>query len=235
VGKGECLNDIFQVENSPERLIYMMDKAGIDRTVIMPVRYKDYEKPNMEIAELVSKNPRFIGYARINGADPKSPRLVEQAVKELGLKGIKFNPGEGFPTRELMDKIKELKVPVLGHSGMGISPMVYEALVKSYPEVTFIIAHIGAELDYNIIFTSAMQAIWLAEEFKNVYLDTSANYLQINIERAYKRLGADRLIFGSDGPFYSAAIEKARILDLEISDSDREKILGLNIAEILKL
>ena len=54
------------------------------------------------------------------------------------------------------------------------------------------------------------------------------------IEWTARELGADRLVYGSDWPFYEADDEISKVLAAEISDQDKEKILSLNISKILK-
>jgi len=236
VGEGELLNDIFQVNNDPRRVEHLMTKAGVDRTVIFPVTYKDYAQPNMEVAKLAKENPRFIGFARIRADSPDAPAMLDFAVHELGLKGVKIHPSlEGFPTRETMRKLNELRVPVVFHSGMGLAPLTFEGIASSYPDLPIILAHIGTELDFRYMFSSTQQAIWMANHFDHVYLDTAAVYIQRCLEQAVAEVKADKIIFGTDSPWFHPAIELARIRDLEISDSDRDKILGVNIARLLDL
>jgi len=236
IGKGEMLNDVFQINSTPERLIYLMDKGGVDKSVIFPVYYKDYRKANEGIAKITEKNKRFIGFGRVSVNAPDIAGQIDYAIRELGLCGIKLHMMDGFPSRELMDKIKEYKVPVLAHSGMGTSPLVYEGLIQSYPDVTIILAHLGFDLNWATMFSMPLSAFYLARKYKNVYLDTAAaTWIQYILEQAVEEVGADKIIFGTDAPWFYPSIIKASINDLEISDSDKQKILGGNIARILNL
>lgn len=236
VGKGIMLNDVFQIENNVERLEYLMNKAKVDKAVVFPVSYKDYVEPNREVAELVRKNKRFIGFARVVCNSPEAPEQLEYAIRELGLSGVKLHSMEGFPTRELMDKVRELKIPVLLHSGMGLAPITFEGLIKSYPDVTIILAHLGFDTNWSTMFSSPLQAFYLARKYKNVYLDTAAaNWVQYILEQSVEEVGADKILFGTDAPWFYPAIMMACINDLEISDGEKEKILGGNIARILNL
>lgn len=236
VGNGIMLNDVFQINNNVERLEYLMNKGKVDKAVVFPVSYKDYMEPNREVAELVEKNKRFIGFARVVSNSPDAPGQLEHAIREYGLSGVKLHAMEGFPTRELMDKIRQLKIPVLIHSGMGTAPITFEGLIKSYPEVPIILAHLGFDTNWSTMFSSPLQAFYLARKYKNVYLDTAAaNWVQYILEQAVEEVGADKILFGTDAPWFYPAIMIACINDLEISDSDREKILGGNIAGLLGL
>jgi len=236
IGKGELLNDVFQINSTPERLLYLMGKADVDKTVIFPVYYKNYRTPNTEIAEITAKDKRFIGFGRMNVNMPDIRAQVDYAVKELGLCGIKLHTMDGFPTRELMDRIAEHKIPVLAHSGMGTSPLIYEGLIQSYPDVTVILAHLGFDLNWSTMFSMPQSAFYLARKYKNVYLDTAAaTWVQHILEQAVAEAGADKILFGSDAPWFYPSIMRACISDLEISERERQKILGGNIARILNL
>ncbi len=105
------LNDSFQIDCHAERLEYLMSKAAVDRAVVFPVFHKDYAGPNREIAALTANNKRLIGFARVASGAPDAPRQLEYAIKELGLKGVKLHTTEGFPTRQFMDKVRELRIP----------------------------------------------------------------------------------------------------------------------------
>ena len=236
VGRGSLITEVFVMDCTVEKLLYLMDKGGIDMSVVFPVYYDDYRGPNREIAEIVRANNRFIGFCRIIATDPDIARQLDYNIKELGLKGVKMHSMDGFPTREAMDKINELKVPVLFHTGMGHAPIKFEGLIKSYPDVTVILAHLGFELDFEHMFSSALQAFYLAKKYRNVYLDTAAaTWVQYFLEQAIEEVGADKLIFGTDAPWFYPAIARACINDLDIGDAEKNKIMGDNIARILNL
>jgi hypothetical protein len=49
-----------------------------------------------------------------------------------------------------------------------------------------------------------------------------------------EKVGADKILFGSDMPFVNANAQIGKILYARISDEDKRKILGLNMANILR-
>ena len=55
------------------------------------------------------------------------------------------------------------------------------------------------------------------------------------IEQFVREVGADRILFGSDMPFVNANAQIGKILYAKIPDEDKRKILGLNMAELIKL
>ena len=236
IGRGVLMQDVFQIDCTEERLEYLADKGGVDLSVVFPVWYKCYKEPNREIAELVNRNKKFIGFCRIIPTDPDVEQQLDYNIKELGLKGVKTHNMDGQPTREALDKINQLKVPVLFHTGLGLPPIKFEGIIKSYPDMTIILAHLGFDLDFDHMFGSALQSFYLARKYKNVYLDTAvATWVQYFLEQAVDEAGADKILFGSDAPWFYPAITKACIDDLEISDAEKAKIMGGNMARILNL
>ena len=167
LGRGVLLNDVFQIDSTVERLEYLMNKAGVDKALIFPVTYKDYRKPNEEIARVVSENKRFMGLARVIPQAPDAPRAGGiRPSRNWVFWGLKVHPMDGFPTREIMDKVRELKVPVLAHSGMGLAPITFEGIIQSYPDVTIILAHLGFDLNWSNMFSYPLQAFYLARKYK---------------------------------------------------------------------
>ncbi|MEM2927324.1 MAG: amidohydrolase family protein, partial [Candidatus Bathyarchaeia archaeon] len=65
--------------------------------------------------------------------------------------------------------------------------------------------------------------------------ETSGSKIQILLERAIKEFGADRVLFGTDGPHDLLPAYVVRIEDLSISDSEKELILGKNAAKLFKI
>ena len=233
IGRGERMADRMQIDVTVETAERLLNRAGVDKAIIFPLLYSDYRQPNQEIAELVAANKRFIGYARLANNSPNAGRQLEHAVRELGLRGLKINE---VPSREIMDKARELKIPVLVHCGMGTAPMIYEGVASSYPDVVLILPHLGFCQSWANMFSFPQQANYLARRYKNVYLDTSAGtWIQHTLEEAVAEVGADKLIFGSDGPWFSPSIMLACLRELDLSERDMRKILHDNIAEILKI
>lgn len=52
------------------------------------------------------------------------------------------------------------------------------------------------------------------------------------IEWAVREIGADRILFGTDAPIYSTAVQRARIDEAEIDDADKRKVLRDNAVQV---
>jgi predicted TIM-barrel fold metal-dependent hydrolase len=69
----------------------------------------------------------------------------------------------------------------------------------------------------------------------NVLVDTSGGQPVAGlVEYAVARLGADRVVFGSDWPIRDFAVQRARVEGAEVSEADRAKILGGTMARLLE-
>src|SRR5438270_284496 len=77
---------------------------------------------------------------------------------------------------------------------MGQQRSVDRALIEPFPKVTFILGHFGTQ---RVVL--ADEAIYVARQNKNVYLDTGWGALP-RIKEGIAALGSERLVFGSDCP-----------------------------------
>ena len=76
----------------------------------------------------------------------------------------------------------------------------------------------------------------VAESCKNIILDTCSSTVDMGfVERAVERLGAERIVFGSDVPLFDPWCQLEKVKSAEIDEEDKRLILGENIARILRL
>ena len=160
--------------------------------------------------------------------DPRQEETFRQAEQLLPLPktlGIKIHPKlHEYTLAEYGDTIfsfaNEKGAVILTHPE-NFSDMV--SLADKYPNIKLIIAHLGTD--------SFIDAI-AASKHKNIYTDTSGSASHLNniIERAVDRVGADRILFGTDT--YSAAFQLGRITWADIDDHAKRQILLDNALEL---
>jgi hypothetical protein len=75
-------------------------------------------------------------------------------------------------------------------------------------------------------------AIKAAKRCENLFMETSGN-LSIAIEKMVESVGAERVLFGSDMPWVDSAIEILKIRKLNLSNRDKDMILGGNLERLL--
>lgn len=227
-GRGQAMSAPWSTRADPEITLRHMAEAGIDRTVIFPINNTEYEKPNEEIAEVCAKYPgKFIGFAKHDSQTEagRIQKLLRREVESLGLAGLKLHR---LPTREVLDAVAELRIPILYHPEKVAN---FHMIAAEYPGVTFIMAHLGnfASHDWN----EHLDAISVARRYPNVYLETSSVVFYRYLEMAARELGAGKLIFGSDGPEVDSRVELYKIKLLKLPPADEARVLGGNIASFL--
>jgi predicted TIM-barrel fold metal-dependent hydrolase len=227
-GKGESMTAPWTSYADPQVTLRRAAEAGIDKTIIFPISNPTYEKANREIADLVAKHPdRFIGFAK---HAPESEagrirRMLIGEVREMGLKGLKLHK---LPTREVLDTVAELKIPILFHP-----PKVsdYHQIASLYPEISFILAHLGSFASAN--YAEHLAAIDVAKRYPNVYLETSSVVFFEYLEMAARELPPEKIIFGSDGPLVDSRVELFKIRLLKLPREHEAKVLSGNILKLL--
>lgn len=95
------------------------------------------------------------------------------------------------------------------------------------PEATIILAHMGG-------YHHTDDAIQMCERYENLLRDTSACPYPHKIGEAIERLGAHRVLFGSDGPDCNPKLELREITRLGLSENEQRLVLHDNIASILE-
>jgi predicted TIM-barrel fold metal-dependent hydrolase len=233
--------DAARTEFSARVIVEVMDKAGIDQSIVFAMCTTT--KRSIEMAErAVAEYPsRLIPYAY---ALPHYERPVikelEAALAGRRFRGIKIHAGECRLEEYLID-------PVLKLAGRFGVPCLIDAagnhaaakrLAEAFPENSLIFAHMGAYGTTNAHLVDSF--IRLAEDHDRVLLDLSGVALEAKIAEAARKVGAAKLVWGTDGPYAHpdlvtfARNELEKIRRLPISQKEKDDILGGNIARLLK-
>ncbi|MEF2072897.1 amidohydrolase family protein [Consotaella aegiceratis] len=100
-------------------------------------------------------------------------------------------------------------------------------MAERFPDVPLSMAHMG-------FFWSVDRAIAFARQYPNLYLETSRAPI-FEIQTAILELGADKVIWGTDSPFVDYEFEFQKMERATDDSEGYRKIVGGNIARILKL
>ena len=136
----------------------------------------------------------------------------------------------------VIEKCIDRGVPILMHAGylpnpehLSEQPLIsngahFAEAGKRYPEAMLIHAHIGGGGDWEWTVRAMRDA-------PNVYADASGSNLDDGqVEFAVRELGAERVLFGTDGTMTGCV---GKVLDADISEQDRELIFFGNAKRIL--
>lgn len=234
---------------SAEAYLELLRKGGIQRGVVSPGGMLDVrrmgnfvtgkERPNVVprndyVGESVESSPMLLGFACM---DPKAPGATEALERHLdqGFRGMMVSPivhGFSFTDGsldELVSLCGERQVPVVSHIAFrpGTNTVDFAGLARRFPRTNFILEHLGAP-------PADQEATTAAAELDNLFLETSlGSYL--HIVETVKRVGASKVLFGSEYPLSHPVLELQKVMLLPIPDGEREKILGGNIRELLRL
>ena len=206
-------------------------RAGIDRTVLVSVFHSDYRVANRQVARLVASRPkRFYGFAVVHAARDQGcvRALVHEAVVRHGFCGLKVHGHDGRITREVCAAAQEFALPVL-YDVVGETAVV-ELLATEYPDVAFIIPHLGSFADD---WRAQLALIDHLVRHPNVYADTSGVRRFDLLQQAVKRAGARKILFGSDGPWLHPGVELAKVRALRLPPAEEQLVLGGNVLRLL--
>jgi uncharacterized protein len=224
----------------PEKLVPLLDDAGIDLAVCMT--YTDLPGLNPAaleyLAEACARFPdRLLTFVRLNPNYRQEARdALDRAIGELGYRGLKLHPTTTLahpadePTVDLLHRCGEAGVPVLFHCGDDpyTTPQTLALAAEKAPDTAIVMGHMGGYFHVD-------DAISAAERYPNLYLETSAMPYPGKIAEGVERAGPERVLFGSDGPGCNPALEVAKVR-LAGLDADAERlVLGGNAARLLGL
>lgn len=227
-GKGEILQAPWTTAAPVERYLERAQAAGIDRTVVFPIHCQDYDRANAELADIVSAHPgRLIGFARVHTERDRGrvEALVSKAVEQYGFRGLKIHGGEAMPTREACSVAQGLKLPVLVDVKGNAQLCPFWA--ESFPDVNFIVAHLANGWEGHV------QMPYLLKKYANLYADTSSVDLFDHLVTAIEEAGAEKILFGSDGPLHHPGVELEKVRLLNLCEADAQKVLGGNARRLL--
>ncbi|MDD1750431.1 MAG: amidohydrolase family protein, partial [Methanothrix sp.] len=206
-----------------DKLISDMDEAGIDKSVIFPMDFGlaanvgeapvSISEVNKAYADLSAKHPqRLIALVGVDPRRKEAPFLLEQAIKDWKMRGLKFHPATGFYPCDavaypLYETIEKFSLPVVIHTGPAAHPLYsqyaqpihIDKAAADFPGVNFIMAHMG--------YGWYSEAVSLAANKPNIYLDLSGWQREFHgspkefysvLRLALNMLGKERILFGSD-------------------------------------
>lgn len=215
----------------PQRILDRMDAAGVDKAMVCSLSQRI---ENDFLIDLVGRHPdRFFGFGQVRPQDDNALDEIAR-IAEAGLVGLKLHPSlHGYHVADhgLLDPIfracADYGLPVLINAldDSFCAPFAIEEIAKDHPDVPTIIAHMGAV--WNV-----PEAIIVAERQPHVYLETSATLVS-DVRRAYARLGAEKILMGSEWPGSDFDLERMKIAKAVPDEADRALIEGGNMARLM--
>ena len=229
-GKGDGFNGPWDTFAPLDTFIARSHAAGIRKTVLFAAFHSNYEQANADVAKIVHRHPdKFLGYVFLHAERDKGNifRMVEKGVKEYGFCGIKVHRYDARLTREICDAAQHFSLPVL-YDVLGEVSSI-ELFATAYPTVNFIIPHLGSFADD---WKAQLSCIDYLVRHKNVFTDTSGIKRFDLLEMAFKRAGAHKILFGTDGPWLHPKLELAKIWELSPTDEEASLMVSENFLRL---
>lgn len=233
----DCHTHLFKTrDNAVSELLSIMDEYGIDKAVVFPGT--EINPDNEFLAKIINPHrDRLYPFAWINPVIDSDKRMEEliRLVDTNGFKGMKLHPlfHSFYPNRPniypLVQKCGDLGIPVTVHSGHAPYSLPWQVaeLAKACPDTTIIMDHMGLQVGW------VDDAILLAEQIPNIVLGTTAMPFHEKIRIAVKKIGEERVIFGSDAPSIHPFPELSRVRLAGLSEQELSSVVGKNIARLL--
>lgn len=208
----------------------MLDESGLDR--YLAANGIDagmvFHQDNAMVRRVVQDIPAAYG---LYWANPKNPGCVEELREYLDdpkFRGVKLHPlMDGFHPDDprvwpIIELLIERDLPALIHCGHPIFslPWSIEELIIRYPEAKIILGHMGHG---NVVYIDASIAV--AERHPNVYLETSGMPMTLKILEAVQRVGSERVLYGSDGPWHEPKVEQLKVQLAGLNQEDLENVM----------
>jgi len=221
-------------------LVRHVEECGVDRAVVCPVSTKPEQVPGINDWVIGLNEPRLIPFGTL---DPRCADVAGEVrkLRDQGVRGLKLQPffqGYGFDSPEFAAMMKQIsgRFVVLAHGGQEMvpveglvtTPAALARLVRDWPEVPFLFAHLGGfrlwdEVEEHLVG-------------RRVWLDTSYTFGHCppeQLERIVRAHGAEHIVLGSDFPWQSPRVAIEGVRGLGLSETETAAILGGNFERLL--
>jgi predicted TIM-barrel fold metal-dependent hydrolase len=221
LAQGRDLDLILAVMRDPERLLGLMDEAGVGRVGLINYVSPDVmgftEKVNGFVVQYARHAPdRLLPFGSVHPRFTRDPGGDVNRIAELGVRALKIHPphqllspnayrdgGDCPGLAAIYEAAIERRLPVMIHTGTSVfpgarnkyaDPMAIDDVAVDYPELTIIMAHGGRPLYAETCF-------FLLRRHPNVYMDVSGIPPR-RLLASFPRLAevAEKTLWGTDWP-----------------------------------
>jgi len=232
-------HSIYFPRPGPEEMIRTMDECGVRMLVFS--HHSALFAPNLgnsPSVEAVRRFPdRLRAYCVVN---PNYPEILEEDLASFEAHrdvyvGFKFLSDYHLIAltdprcRPAWEYANERELLVLAHTwadSVFDGPAVLREVAERYPRVKLLLGH-SCHSDWD-------GAVQLARDFPSIYLELTALFDDRGIlEKFVGEVGSERMLFGTDLPWFDPHQAVGALLSAHISDADRHNILHRNAEALL--
>jgi predicted TIM-barrel fold metal-dependent hydrolase len=217
-----------------------MQRSGVSASVVQPVATKASQVRGINDWAASIGGGGAISFGAMH-PQVEDPAAEIERMAQIGLRGMKLHPEhQAFaPDEPRLAPIYEAAVAhnmtVFFHAGADElhktvrgTPQSFSAVLEAFPEMRVVLAHLGGFRVWNDVAEVLVG--------QNVYLDTAytlghlpdADFVEI-----VHAHGAEKVLFGSDGPWTDPVAEIAWLRSLPLGEGVIESVLGGNAERLL--
>ncbi len=225
----------------PNEIISHMNRLGVDQLCVSSCvgLFADYKLGNDLIAQAVRDYPtKFIGFAVINPnySEEEIQLEMSRCTEKLKMKAFKLHPDfhhyppdgpKYFPVFEYANAHGHV---ILNHT-WGINASYLNEIVGQFKNACFIIGHGTLHGALGQLRLPGYEE--LLRKRDNVFLSLTSCYRFGEVERLVKKVGSEKILFGTDMDYLDGGFQLGTVAYARISDEDKRKILGLNMKQII--
>lgn len=229
-------------DGTVEGLRASMRAGGVDISVVANIATNPRQMRAVNDFAASINSEDLVAFGSVH---PDAPDALDELsrIAELGLKGVKLHPEyqcffvDDERMRPIYDKIGELGLITLFHAGGDLGfPGPYHctpermASALAWMKGPVVAAHWGGMFMGEAVLQHLCgKEIWFDISFGQGVIPPSL------ARRIIDAHGADRLLFGTDTPWHAPGQELRMLEALELSCTEREKILSENARKLLNL
>ncbi len=231
-------SDFQMLNHTPAQVAGTMASLGVCGGCVSSVLsiHADCARGNANVMQAARAFPgRLYGYITVspheNDVDP-APFFSGPGIKGFKVHAAFHRSSIDDPRyAPFLEYADRHGLPILFHAWEAVDTVNIAKLAAQYPNAKMIVGH-GAMRTWEV----KREVIEAVRSHENIFADTTVSMTYDGaVEYAVKRLGADRLCYGSDLPFYDCRHVLGKVATSRLSDGDKEKVLGLNARRILNL
>lgn len=206
---------------------------------------------NRWLCAVGDEQPRLLPFVTVNPAvmtSRQSARHVAELIDDRGARGMKLHT-IGIRTypddpglEDTFGVCQERGVPIVVHCGPDArgknwaTPESFVPVMEKFPRLPLILAHLGGAAWRDLAV--------VADEHPQVWFDLSETVHWTNATNGptpqqlvslIERVGVERVLMGSDFPWYEPADTAFHVGELGLSEDAERAILGENAARLLNL
>jgi predicted TIM-barrel fold metal-dependent hydrolase len=214
-----------------------MQKQGQNKIAYIPFVFRELSKleENRKILDYAKGREHVYPYVLLDEDNVNFVRDNHQAIVGVKEHFVMHDTALNERRVAIFADIDKYNLNILLHTRGGNVRVEYvQSILELFPNIKVHVAHLGRERPEDVDYI-----YWLLEQLRpydNVFFDTSTIRQTQVLEQAVRIVGRERILYGSDFPFYMDGtgqenIVKAQIdhvLNAELTDTDRSYILQKN-------